>query len=140
MLKRGIIATMLAIAVLISGGVAAQAGAGKCDLSYSCLWLDRSYDGKSYGTARTKTQVTAAALRKEASSAGANGQTCAGTRFYEGWNLINGNPKGKYFTLFSETLLKKNYRDPNLSNGAGTDGVGINWEDRVDAIQHIDCK
>lgn len=131
-------ALLLATAMLFAGGVAAQAVPGKCDLGYSCLWMERTYEGTSYGTERSKTKV-ADWLYKLGNSAGANGRACDHTRYYESWSYTTGNPSGKYFTLYSEHRIGSNYRDPNLSNGAGFDGTGINWANRVGAVAHMKC-
>lgn len=66
-----------------------------------------------------------------ASSAAANGGTCDATRFYD-----NGAAStGSYFVLNSRTLAGVNYRDPKLSNGAGTGPYSAqNWDNRVSRI------
>lgn len=35
--------------------------------------------------------------------------------------------------------MKTNYRDPNLSNGAGHDGKGINFENDIQATWFTQC-
>lgn len=39
----------------------------------------------------------------------------------------------------SEHRIRSNYRDPNLSNGGGFDGTGMNWANRAGTVAHMKC-
>jgi len=120
-------------AILCFGGMgiigpAAQAGTGACTLGYACLWQNNDYNGTDYGKLYNGSVVST--MDNKASSAASNGKTCSKTRFYD-----SSNGTGKYFELSSQYLVGSNYRDPNLSNGAGVGPYsGENWSDRVSYI------
>lgn len=109
--------------------------AGDCDLGYACGYENASYGGASYGTARTTTPWTS--LINRASSASANGASCENANYYDTYSSLTGNISGFAFTLNSRSLMAANYRDPNLSNGAG--GSGSNWNDRIEATTFTGC-
>ncbi|MGV9182753.1 peptidase inhibitor family I36 protein [Arcanobacterium canis] len=116
----------------IAFAVPASAGTGECKLGYACLWENRSFDGRSYG--KNRDGAVTPSMNNRASSAAANGNVCYATRFYDYANPVGGG----FFILWSETKKGKNYKDPNLSNGAGWDVYGNlvkdNWEDRISYI------
>ncbi|SPT75924.1 Uncharacterised protein [Arcanobacterium haemolyticum] len=68
----------------------------------------------------------------EGKSAAANGATCRKTRFYD---YTWGN-SGSILILHSKRCNE--YRDPDLSNGAGVgDYAHENWENRVSRITYV---
>lgn len=138
MLKKLAAAALLTVLTTLGVSSAAIAGTENCSAGYSCLWSGTSYDGSVYGTARNATEV-ADWLREDGESASANGASCKSTRFYDKWSWVSGAPAGSYFTLDSKTLVGSNYRDPNLANGVGYDGAGINWANKVGAVKHVAC-
>ncbi|WP_423716462.1 peptidase inhibitor family I36 protein [Ancrocorticia populi] len=130
-----VLAAVLALGV--SGVVmpAASAGTGACTSGYGCIWKDTSYNGLSFGT--YNGGGVADKLNDQGSSAAANGKTCKYTRYYDGHSIAGST---SYFMLYSKQLLKSNYRDPKLSNGAGTGpGKSQNWDNRVSSIFHSGC-
>lgn len=73
-------------------------------------------------------------INNQGKSAAANGATCKKTRFYD---YTWGN-SGSFFILHSESIVGTNYRDPDLSNGAGVgDYAHENWENRVSRITYV---
>lgn len=135
-LKRTLVA-LIATGFVLAWSAPAQAGTENCSTGWSCVWEHKVYEGKVGAVTLNKNVVPY--VSNMGSSAAANGQTCRSTRFYETWSVWNQNVSGSYFTLDSKVLVGSNYRDPNLSNGAGYDGVGQNWEDRVSGIWHVKC-
>jgi hypothetical protein len=99
-----------------------------------CFWTDASYSGTARGSSYTKYSAAGYWFNDTASSASANGGSCAETNFYkdDGW-------QGDYFTLYSQTLRGQNYKDPWLGNGVGYNGVGVNWNDKVTSIMFTHC-
>ncbi|WP_448062439.1 peptidase inhibitor family I36 protein [Cellulomonas hominis] len=129
---------MTAGLLLLGLGVApAQAGTGLCDSGYACVYQDLSYDGGLYGSAQNTTSFWGnLKWNDKATSASVNGAGCRSTRFHE---HADSRPYGAYFTLNSRQLVGSNYRDPDLRNGAGYDGTGVNWNDRISGFQFVDC-
>lgn len=113
---------------------AAYAGTGACSKGYACVWNDSGYNGGSRAE-HLSSILLPLKYNNEASSAAANGGSCRATYFYDAWDGT-----GKYFILNSQTLVKKNYRDPYLANGAGIGThSGENWNDRVSHIKFGQC-
>lgn len=74
--------------------------------------------------------------QNEASSAAAHGSSCAQSTFYTCHKALYPY-SGNRFTLNSKHFYSSNYRDPNLSNGAG--GVYKDFENDIDASRFWGC-
>ncbi|AWE43217.1 hypothetical protein DDD63_11210 [Actinobaculum sp. 313] len=124
------LATLMLLSGLSLAAPAAQAAPG-CASGWACVWQSYSYTGqwaaaKSDGPLSVTSDKNGVAKTKSA-SAWANGRLCKHSYFQDG--------KGKSFRLDSEQLVRTNYRDPNLSNGAGKGTyAGENWNDRVRSV------
>lgn len=133
--KKIIVSSLIAVTALgsaLATATTATAGSGGCTLGYACLWEHRDYEGKSYGKQYDGPVVST--MTNKASSAAANGNQCHMARFYDAAT----GPTGAYFELYSETRMDRNYRDPNLRNGAGVGPYAKqNWNDRVSYIYFL---
>jgi hypothetical protein len=127
----GLLAAPFAIGVESAGAATAPSG-------YMCGYDGQTYAGSNYCLANDTVHWTAFA--NKASSAAANGANCEYSRYWSGWNIITGEPEHDYFTLYSEQMTHRNYRDPNLSNGAGFDGAGTNFNNTIEASQFLMCQ
>ena len=140
---RFVVVGMLASLLMGTGVTAAQAGTGYCALGSACAWKDASYEG---GLHRTEINISLywdVWFNDVTTSVAANGRSCNYTRFYADTYLtVRGNDagSGNWFTLYSKTRMGQNYQDPNLTNGAGFDGTGTDWNDKVSAITFTGCR
>lgn len=121
------LATLMLLSGLSLAAPAAQADSG-CASGWACVWNRYSYTGAWAANDRDGalriTSDKAGVAKTKSASAWANGKNCYQTYFYDS--------AGQYFILDSEQVRGYNYRDPNLSNGAGTGRyAGQNWNDRV---------
>ncbi|MFI9486977.1 hypothetical protein ACIG47_11355 [Promicromonospora sp. NPDC052451] len=122
---------MIGAAFGFTFGAMGVASAAECGSGYTCIWQNNDYGGDYNARSINSGDFS---LNNAASSAGANGATCRTSRFYDGTGQ-----SGSYFTLSSAQLVGSNYQDPNLSNGVGNDGAGINWDNRVSSYQFLNC-
>ncbi len=126
------LATLMLLSGLSFAAPAAQA-APSCASGWACVWQSYSYTGQWAANDRDGalriTSDKAGVAKTKSNSAWANGKVCSSTYFRDR------QPKdknGNYFTLNSQQVVNSNYRDPNLSNGAGTGkDSGQNWQNRV---------
>lgn len=103
--------------------------AASCALGWGCLWQGSNYSGKW-----AANQYDGFVNTTVSNSAWANGNSCHRTSFRTGSGSTN-----HFFILDSQTRIGSNYRDPNLSNGAGRGQYsGENWKDRVRYIRFYD--
>ncbi|WP_231957959.1 peptidase inhibitor family I36 protein [Arcanobacterium haemolyticum] len=128
------------MAVLALGGTsfvatipAAEASDSSCPVGASCVWTGKGYTGIK-GRNYDHSSPVHESINNQGKSAAANGATCKKTRFYD---YTWGN-SGSFFILHSESIVGTNYRDPDLSNGAGVgDYAHENWENRVSRITYV---
>jgi hypothetical protein len=118
-------------AVGLTTGLAGVANAAECGAGYTCIWQNNDYAGSYNWRSYTSGNFS---LSNAASSAGANGQSCTWSRFYDGVGQSGG-----WFTLYSATRVGSNYQDPYLANGVGYDGAGVNWDNRVSSYLFLNC-
>ncbi|QFU99828.1 hypothetical protein KDY119_03364 [Luteimicrobium xylanilyticum] len=138
-MKRTILAVIFGVATTIGavGLSASAAGAATAPSGYMCGYEDQTYAGHDYCV--SLDTVHWAAFPNTASSAAANGKNCSWSRYWSGWGRLTQAPAGDHFTLYSEVKVGENYRDPNLSNGAGFDGAGINFNDTIESSEFLKC-
>jgi hypothetical protein len=141
-MKLGRLVGALAVTVAFVGVGIAPASAYTCNSGMMCLWKDRSYSGTIIGRSGTVGSLGGTALDNAASSAATNGKSCRKTWWAGGYTNPTWDAYG--FALWSEQLTGSNYRDPNLSNGAGfyedaPRGYNQNMEDYISSWQFIDC-
>lgn len=135
---------LLAVGILLAGMMgatmqSAAAGDGLCDLGFSCIYKDLSYNGGVLGSAQSSKSLWGnLSWNDQATSLSANGQTCKYTNYYEHASDTNGAPYGDAITMYSRTLMGTNYRDPDLRNGAGN-RAGEPWNDRISGFTHWGC-
>ncbi len=104
-------------------------------LGWSGVFEKASYEG-AYAAAGMDGPFTAwdggGAARTKHNSAGANGNLCEYTRFYN-------SASSKYFVLKSASWSGPGQtRDPDLSNGAGGSGAkDENWTNRVRSLKFL---
>lgn len=112
-----IAALPLVVAALLLG-LGAQPAAAKvpCHDTYHCLWIDTQADGLRDQWDEPSTELGGHPFNNEGSSAEAQGTSCWHSNFYNNSNQLT---SGKHFVLYSYNLAFKNYRDYNLTNGAG---------------------
>lgn len=103
--------------------------AASCALGWACIWKNSNYGGTW-----DANQYDGIVSMTTSNSAWANGNSCYRTSFRTG--PFDYNP---YFILDSQTKIKTNYRDPNLTNGAGTGPYkSQNWKDRIRYIRFFE--
>ena len=132
-------AAVLATGLAIPLATASDAGDGLCDSGFACGYDSTSYDGAVFGTAKNLSDWGTQGFANRAESVSVNGAECKYTVFYRTWHWWDSRPIGKAFTLYSRQLMKKNYRDPNLSNGAGYDSDGSSVNNDVEATEFTGC-
>lgn len=126
--KRFLASFGISLIAITSVSIPAQA-AGDCKSGYACIWEHDSYSGRSYGG--SVAGPVASTINNMASSASANGARCTTARYYDSGSTNSGS----YFDLYSRQLMGYNYRDPNLTNGAGYGPYATqNWDNRVSRI------
>lgn len=139
--KSTIRTTMIAIATAAALGVMAvpaSAGDGLCAKGYVCGYEHLDFEGGMFGTQKVTANWASQGFHNRATSVSVNGGTCKYTDFYTSWNILTNSPGGGTFRLFSRTLMKTNYRDPDLRNGAG-DKPGVSFDDNIDATRFTGC-
>ncbi len=123
--KSGVSATILAVAGL---GITSSAAAS-CTLGDACTWTSSSYTGtqSSYGYDQWTTT-------NYSNSVWARGYLCEKTSFRTG-----NSSSDSYFTLYSHYHYGKNYRDANLSDGAGFGPYNSqNWKDKIRYVRFFE--
>ena len=128
------------MAVLALGGTsfvatipAAEASDSSCPFGASCVWTGKGYTGIK-GRNYDNSSPVHESINNQGKSAAANGGSCWATKFYD----YTWASSGSYFVLYSKTIAKTNYQDPDLSNGAGVgDYAHENWENRVSRITYV---
>ena len=139
-LKKSIGAVLATLAVSSTGLIAlapiASAGVENCQLGAACLWSDYDFNGFKAWNEDPESQVHPS-IDNKSKSAAANGASCSATYFYDFYR----GRTGSYFILNSKTRIGTNFRDPDLSNGAGIGKYRYqNWENRVSNITFSDCR
>ncbi len=129
---------LLLAGLSVTGAGVAQASDGLCASGYACGYDGYSYGDPYYGTSYTERNWNLASFGNVAGSVSANGASCKYTRYYKSWNYITNHVYGDYFTMYSRQLMGYNYRDPNLTNGAGYDGTG-NWDNTIEGTLFTGC-
>lgn len=130
---------MLALGFALPVATAAQAGDGLCASGYACGYDSISYDGAAMGTQKGSSNWANNGFSDRADSASTNGAACKYTDFYDTWGLLDSVPSGMLFTLYSRQKVGSNYRDPNLSNGAGFNSAGTDIRNRIGASVFWGC-
>jgi len=92
-----------------------------------------------FGTAQNLSNWKNQSFANRADSVSVNGAQCKYTVFYRTWHIWDSRPIGKAFTLYSRQLMGMNYRDPNLSNGAGFDSNGSDVRNDIEATEFTGC-
>lgn len=135
---RGTAIAALVGAALAMGVTPATAGDGLCSTGYVCGYDHPSYDGALFGTQKVTSNWNYQGFGDRASSVSANGATCKYSTFHKDWNILWNAPSGDSFQLYSRTLLKTNYRDPDLRNGAGN-RPGVDFDDKISGTTFTGC-
>lgn len=136
----GLASVLLALATV--GGVAQSASAATAPSGYACGYdLNQGWSagGDYYCTQKNMSNWWGTGMNNRSSSAAANGASCKYTRYYKSWDFTTDSVYGSYFTLYSEQLMGSNYRDPDLSNGAGFDGAGQNFNNTIEGTWFTGC-
>ncbi|GIG19695.1 hypothetical protein Cch01nite_04190 [Cellulomonas chitinilytica] len=139
-LRRAIVTLTVAGFGVLAVAPVAQAYDGLCDSGYMCLYTDAGYGGTLRGFSNSKLSFAGGAwLNDKTSSASANGGSCHRSYYInrDDWVLNDG-----YFYLNSRQLDNMNYRDPDLTNGAGVGSwaAPANANDQVSSAQFSDCR
>jgi len=136
--SRVVIAGLLAALAMGFGVSSASAAPGVCSSGYSCVWYYSHYNTLVGSGAESAVSLNSgnfpAAIANKSNSAWANGGSCNYTEFWTQYLQA-----GSKFTLYSQTRLGSNYRDPQLSNGAGFDGAGINFANDIASYRFTGC-
>jgi len=127
------------VALVSASGIAfampeAQADTG-CASGWACVWQNSSFQGSwaasNYDSFLRTASDKAGRAKTQSNSAWANGSLCISTEFRTGSTASD-----RYFVLNSQQRTGVNYRDPHLSNGAGTGRwAKENWQNRVRYIR-----
>lgn len=133
------VASVLAIGLALPAATAANAGDGLCASGYACGYDSVDYNGDYYGTAKDSFDWALVGFSDRADSASVNGRVCKYTDFYDTWHSWDSAPIGKLFTLYSRQIMKSNYRDRDLSKGAGYNSSGTDIRNRVGATVFWGC-
>ncbi len=136
---RLILTGVLGAGMIVPLASVATAGDGLCDSGFACGYDSTSYNGAMFGTAQNLSDWKNQGFGNRADSVSANGAQCRYTVYYRTWHWWDSRPIGKAFTLYSRQLEGRNYRDPNLSNGAGYDSDGSDVRNDIEATEFTGC-